>query len=325
MERLSCRPLVHRRVNRRAASAVSRHGRRSRTAVAVAAYRVLPDALVVPVATLLPPLEIALGLLLLAGLATRLAAVVGTVLLLAFVAGLVQAWARGLAIDCGCFGGGGPVDPDDTGYGLALLRDLAFLAAIATLPPEIGLAFTPYPDVGALVRAAKAEGHEVLAGLPMQPKAWPRVSPGRNTLLVGAAPEENLRRLDWALARVGGATGVTGIMGSAFTESEAALGPVLDAVGVRGLAYLDARASARSVGVATAREAGVRAAANDRFLDESGSIASHLEALEAQAKREGAAIGYARPLPATIAALQAWTATLDGKGMRLVPPSSLAR
>ncbi len=198
-------------------------------------------------------------------------------------------------------------------------------AAIATLPPEIGLAFTPYPDVGALVRAAKAEGHEVLAGLPMQPKAWPRVSPGRNTLLVGAAPEENLRRLDWALARVGGATGVTGIMGSAFTESEAALGPVLDAVGARGLAYLDARASARSVGVATAREAGVRAAANDRFLDESGSIASHLEALEAQAKREGAAIGYARPLPATIAALQAWTATLDGKGMRLVPPSSLAR
>lgn len=103
------------------------------TAVAVAAYRVLPDALVVPVATLLPPLEIALGLLLLAGLATRLAAVVGTVLLLAFVVGLVQAWARGLAIDCGCFGGGGPVDPDDTGYGLALLRDLAFTAAAVYL------------------------------------------------------------------------------------------------------------------------------------------------------------------------------------------------
>ncbi|OLM29846.1 Conserved membrane protein [Pseudonocardia sp. Ae717_Ps2] len=103
------------------------------TAVAVAAYRALPDALVVPVATLLPPLEIALGMLLLAGLATRLAAVVGTVLLLAFVAGLVQAWARGLAIDCGCFGGGGPVDPDDTSYGPSLLRDLAFTAAAVFL------------------------------------------------------------------------------------------------------------------------------------------------------------------------------------------------
>ncbi|ALE85080.1 MauE/DoxX family redox-associated membrane protein [Pseudonocardia sp. HH130629-09] len=108
------------------------------TAVAVAAYRVLPDALVVPVATLLPPLEIALGLLLLAGLATRLAAVVGTVLLLAFVAGLVQAWARGLSIDCGCFGGGGPVDPEDTRYGLSLLRDLAFLgtAVFLTVRPR---------------------------------------------------------------------------------------------------------------------------------------------------------------------------------------------
>jgi polysaccharide deacetylase 2 family uncharacterized protein YibQ len=198
-------------------------------------------------------------------------------------------------------------------------------AAIAALPPAIGLAFTPYPDVRALARAAKADGHEVIAGLPMQPKSWPRVSPGINTLTVDADGAENVRRLDWALARVEGATGVTGIMGSAFTEREAALQPVLAEVGKRGLAYLDARASARSAGVVTARAAGVRAAANDRFLDEGGRIADHLAALEAHAKREGSAIGYARPLPATIAALQAWAPTLDAKGMLLVPPSSLAK
>lgn len=197
-------------------------------------------------------------------------------------------------------------------------------AAIERLPAPVGLAFTPYPDVRALARAARADGHEVIAGLPMQPKAWPRVSPGANTLLVGAEPAENLRRLDWALARIEGASAVTGIMGSAFTESAPALRPVLGEVGRRGLAYLDARASARSRGVAAARDAGTRAADNDRFLDESGSIAAQLAALEAQAKREGSAIGYARPLPATIEALAAWTATLDGKGLRLVPPSSLA-
>lgn len=198
-------------------------------------------------------------------------------------------------------------------------------AAIAALPPAVGLAFTPYPDVRALARAAKADGHEVIAGLPMQPRSWPRVSPGKNTLVVGATPEENLRRLEWALARVEGASGVTGIMGSAFTENAAAMRPVLGAVGARGLAYLDARASGRSIGVATARDARVRAAANDRFLDESGNIATQLAALEAQAKREGSAIGYARPLPATIAALKDWSATLEGKGLLLVPPSSLAR
>lgn len=198
-------------------------------------------------------------------------------------------------------------------------------AAITALPPNVGLAFTPYPDVSALAGTARADGHEIWAGLPMQPKSWPRVSPGKNTLLVGAAPADNLKRLDWALARVGGnAAGVTGIMGSAFTENEAALRPVLAEVGKRGLAYLDARASGRSVGVATARAAGVRAATNDRFLDESGSLAANLAALEQQAKNQGSAIGYARPLPATVAALQAWAATLEAKGILLVPPSSLA-
>lgn len=97
-------------------------------AVAVDAYRLLPDGMVGVVATVLPLLELALGALLLAGLGTRLVAVVSAVVLTGFVAGLVQAWARGLSIDCGCFGGGGPVPPGEEQYPLTLLRDLGFLA-----------------------------------------------------------------------------------------------------------------------------------------------------------------------------------------------------
>ena len=80
------------------------------TYVAVRAYDVLPKAAVAVVAGVLPWLEIALGLLLLAGLATRAVAVAAAGLLLVFVAGVAQAWVRGLSIDCGCFGGGGVVD-----------------------------------------------------------------------------------------------------------------------------------------------------------------------------------------------------------------------
>ncbi len=98
------------------------------TYVAVRAYDVLPLDAVGPVAAVLPWLELALGLLLLVGLGVRAAATVSAVVLLGFVAGLVQAWVRGLAIDCGCFGGGGAVDPDATAYGLELLRDAGFLA-----------------------------------------------------------------------------------------------------------------------------------------------------------------------------------------------------
>ncbi|MHA6631551.1 MauE/DoxX family redox-associated membrane protein [Pseudonocardia sichuanensis] len=97
------------------------------TYVAVRAYDVLPTAGVEVVAALLPWLELALGLLLVAGIGTRLVAVLSAVLLLAFVAGVTQAWARGLSIDCGCFGGGGAVEPGETAYVQELLRDAGFL------------------------------------------------------------------------------------------------------------------------------------------------------------------------------------------------------
>jgi uncharacterized membrane protein YphA (DoxX/SURF4 family) len=97
------------------------------TYLAVQAYQVLPAGVVPSVAVVLPFAEIGLGLLLLTGVGTRLVAALAGLLLLAFIAGVSQAWARGLAIDCGCFGGGGQVAADQTAYGLELARDTGFL------------------------------------------------------------------------------------------------------------------------------------------------------------------------------------------------------
>ena len=77
---------------------------------------------------MLPYLEIALGVLLLAGLATRLTAVLSAVVLVAFIAGVISAAVRGLSIDCGCFGGGGDVGAGQTAYTAEILRDVGFLA-----------------------------------------------------------------------------------------------------------------------------------------------------------------------------------------------------
>jgi uncharacterized membrane protein YphA (DoxX/SURF4 family) len=103
------------------------------TVVAVRAYDVLPRAVVDVVAAVLPFFEIALGLLLLLGIGTRLVAVVSGVLLLVFIAGVTQAWARGLSIDCGCFGGGGAVASGATAYVQEIMRDVGFLALAAWL------------------------------------------------------------------------------------------------------------------------------------------------------------------------------------------------
>jgi hypothetical protein len=45
--------------------------------------------------------------------------------------------------------------------------------------------------------------------------------------------------------------------------------------------------------------------------------------LEAEALREGAAVGWARGYPVTLERLAAWAGTLPGKGLRLVPVSAL--
>ncbi|MEJ3747233.1 MauE/DoxX family redox-associated membrane protein [Actinomycetes bacterium KLBMP 9797] len=96
---------------------------------AVNAYDVMPYELAKVIGAALPFVEIGLGLLLLAGLATRVAAGVSATLLAVFIAGITSAWARGLQIDCGCFGSGGQLAAGQSpSYGPEILRDLGFLA-----------------------------------------------------------------------------------------------------------------------------------------------------------------------------------------------------
>ena len=95
---------------------------------AVNAYQVMPYEVAKAVGGTLPFVEIALGLLLLAGMAVRVVAGASMALLVVFIAGIVSAWVRGLQIDCGCFGTGGrlPTGEDPT-YGWEVLRDVGFL------------------------------------------------------------------------------------------------------------------------------------------------------------------------------------------------------
>jgi len=95
---------------------------------AVRAYRLLPEAVVPTVGQLLPVVEVVVGLALVVGLLTRTMAVVSAVLFVAFIIAIASAWARGLTIDCGCFGGGG-YDPDAADkYPWEIARDVALLA-----------------------------------------------------------------------------------------------------------------------------------------------------------------------------------------------------
>jgi uncharacterized membrane protein YphA (DoxX/SURF4 family) len=94
----------------------------------VAAFRLMPVEAARVVGAALPFVELALGVLLLLGLATRLAAAISAALFAVYIVGIAAAWARGLSIDCGCFGGGGQLAPGQhPNYGPDILRDVGLL------------------------------------------------------------------------------------------------------------------------------------------------------------------------------------------------------
>ncbi|MGI5292344.1 DoxX family protein [Nonomuraea polychroma] len=103
-------------------------GNPSDSVVAVKAYQLLPESIAVPVGYVLPILEIVIGVLLVVGLLTRVAAVIAGLLMFAFVFGIAWAWANGLRIDCGCFGGGGQLGKgQEPTYLLDILRDFGLV------------------------------------------------------------------------------------------------------------------------------------------------------------------------------------------------------
>jgi uncharacterized membrane protein YphA (DoxX/SURF4 family) len=108
---------------------------------AVRAYDLLPEAIVPTVGHGLPILEIVVGVLLVAGAGARVAAGVSFLLQVAFIIGIASAWARGLQIECGCFGGGGTTANASDKYPWDIARDtgLAVLSLLLFLFPRTAL------------------------------------------------------------------------------------------------------------------------------------------------------------------------------------------
>ena len=94
------------------------------------AYEILSYDVSKVVGSLLPFAEIGLGILLVVGLFTRVMGALGALMMLAFVIAIASVWARGISIDCGCFGDGGIIDKEEalSKYPWEILRDIGLMA-----------------------------------------------------------------------------------------------------------------------------------------------------------------------------------------------------
>jgi polysaccharide deacetylase 2 family uncharacterized protein YibQ len=203
------------------------------------------------------------------------------------------------------------------------LNAAATRAAIERLPAEVTLSFVPYAEgLQGWIDLARAEGHEVMLEIPMEPLDYPNNDPGPSTLMAGARPDETTRRLEWLLGRATGYFAVTNYLGGRFLASDPGMGAFLGALKARGLGFVDDGSASRRAG------GGAPRASADTVVDEQLSaeaIDRQLLGLEAAALQRGQALGAGFAYPVTVDAVIRWSAGLAGRGYQLAPVSAVAR
>jgi uncharacterized protein len=195
--------------------------------------------------------------------------------------------------------------------------------AIMKLPAAVTLAFTPYgSDPAKLAERARAQRHEILLQIPMEPFDYPDNDPGPQTLLTTLGAEQNLDRLYWHLSRFQGYAGIANFMGARFVVTDAVMQPIVREAAKRGLGYFDDGSAPRSVASSLAAGQAMPFAKADFSIDAvptSVEIDRTLAKLENLAKERGTAVGFASALPISIERIGVWMKSLESHGIMLVP------
>jgi uncharacterized protein len=199
--------------------------------------------------------------------------------------------------------------------------------AMKELPGDVTFAFAPYGEnLQEQVDKARANGHEVMLQLPMEPMGYPANNPGPKTLLAEAPLDDNIASLRWHMSRFQGYTGITNYLGARMLGSASALKPVLSEVQKRGLLYLEDNSAALTASQDIAKQIKLPLRRGELVIDADpnrDSIMAALELLEAQARSNGAAIGTGSGLAITTDTVKEWAAGLRERGFILVPVSAV--
>ncbi|MFP4538377.1 MAG: divergent polysaccharide deacetylase family protein [Dichotomicrobium sp.] len=210
--------------------------------------------------------------------------------------------------------------------GLGVETDLTE-QAIGQMPRQAAMAFVPYGDgLQDWTRTARQGRHDVLLQIPLEPEDYPDTDPGPHTLLTSLSIDENLERLDWLLNRFEGVTGVTNYLGGKFASAPGAFAPMLMELKARDLLYVDDSKAANDTTRQLARQVSLAYSVADVVIDRNKSpeaIEKALVELESEAKENGSAIAIGHAHSTTLAALEDWMKSLNGKGLALVPIDEL--
>lgn len=212
--------------------------------------------------------------------------------------------------------------PADRGKVAVVIMDMgldkaATEAAIAKMPPEVTLAFSPYAQgLDKWIKKARDFGHEVMMVLPADAgTAQPR-DPGPLGLTDALPPETNQTRLEGVMARGAGYTGLISL-GDRFAGSEQIV-PTLAKLREHGLLYVGPGSAPADRSPAMAPVTAV--ADLDLFRE---AIEIRLNQVSIAARTKGRALVVINPRPLSFDRLLPWLNDFDGQRLVIVPVSTL--
>ena len=200
-------------------------------------------------------------------------------------------------------------------------------AAIAGLPADVTLSFSPYaPDLSDWIAAARAFGHEAMVDLPLQAKDGRDL--GALGVMTALNQNEAGRRIDAIAGSADHVVGFAAAGGDALLLDDQATATVLGETARLGLGFIDTSGEPMSLGATTAKASGAPFARTVLSLDDSPSragIAARLAVALQLASRDGGALAVAHASPATITAIADWTRQLGDNDPATVPASAFLK
>lgn len=188
-------------------------------------------------------------------------------------------------------------------------------------PQPLTIAILPGQKATSLVaRDARLANREILVHLPMEPRnaKW---SDEGYTLLAGQDAGTVRLRVRAALAQLPAALGINNHEGSRVTPDRAMMRTVMAELKRQNKIFIDSRTTPQSVALEAAREAGIRAASNQFFLDakdDEDFIEAQLNKAAAVAAKQGQVIAICHMRKHTLRVLERMLPTLEQQGIRFI-------
>jgi hypothetical protein len=206
---------------------------------------------------------------------------------------------------------------------------LKLYRAFLKSPVLFSIALRPdKPEAVRIGREVRQENHEVLLHLPMEPKGYPRVDPGKDAILLDLSRIEIEDRITRCLSAIGPVQGVVSRLGSAALNDPDVMRAVLDELKRRDLPFIDSHPVGPSMVEEIGEETGARTLTVGASLDDdkgtAASVRARIKEIAATAVQRGSLIVMVRPSALVLDVLESELPRIKAMGVELVPISRVS-